>query len=55
MNHETAAHGTTMPHIQLRRETPAQMLNNNATDMHGPKGTALEAHGGNQNEEEPTT
>lgn len=55
MNHRTAAHGMTMPHIQLRGEAPAQMLNNNANDMHGPKGTALEAHGGNQNGEEPTT
>ena len=55
MNHETAAHGMTMPHNQLRGEAPAQMLNNKENDMHGPKGTALEAHGGTQNGEEPTT
>lgn len=55
MNHRTAAHGLTMPHIQLRGETPAQMLNNNTNDMHGPKGTALEGPRRPPSREERTT
>lgn len=55
MNHRTAAHGPTMPHIQLRGETLAQMLNKNANDMHGPKGTALEGPRRPPTGEESTT
>jgi len=55
MNKSTAAHGLTMPQNQLRGETPAQMLNKNANDMHGLKGTALVGPGRPPNGEEPTT